>query len=43
LLPKPDVVIDDMPATAKAPFVYSFNASLPWSSLTEDILRRHID
>jgi phosphoglycolate phosphatase-like HAD superfamily hydrolase len=40
---KPDIVIDDMPATAQAPFVYGFNDNLSWSSLTEDILRRHID
>ncbi len=40
---KPDIVIDDMPATAQAPFVYSFNDDVSWSSLTEDILRRHID
>jgi len=40
---KPDIVIDDMPATAQAPFVYNFNGDVSWSSLTEDILRRHID
>ena len=40
---KPDILIDDMPATAQAPFVYSVGEACTWSACSRDILNRHID
>ena len=40
---KPDILIDDMPGTALNPFVFDVNAESSWASLTEKILRKHID
>jgi hypothetical protein len=39
---KPDIVIDDMPSTCVAPFIYNVQTE-PWASVTETILRKHID
>jgi len=40
---KPDIVIDDMPNTAQAPFVYNVNQETSWQSLAERIIDKHID
>jgi competence transcription factor ComK len=40
---KPDIVIDDMPSTAVAPFVYDVQAETSWQSLADKILKKHID
>lgn len=40
---KPDIIIDDMPATALNPFVFDVNAEASWPSLAETIIRKHID
>ncbi len=40
---KPDIVIDDMPSTAHAPFVYSINSETSWRNLAAEIIDRHID
>jgi len=40
---KPDIVIDDMPSTAVAPFVYDVHAERFWESLADKILQKHID
>ena len=40
---KPDIVIDDMPSTAQAPFVYNVHEEASWQSLAERIIDKHID
>jgi phosphoglycolate phosphatase-like HAD superfamily hydrolase len=40
---KPDIVIDDMPSTAQAPFVYNVHDEASWQSLAERIIANHID
>lgn len=40
---KPDIVIDDMPGTAQAPFVYNVHDEASWESLAERIIDKHID
>jgi phosphoglycolate phosphatase-like HAD superfamily hydrolase len=40
---KPDIIIDDMPSTAQAPFVYSVQDERSWESLAERIIEKHID
>ncbi len=40
---KPDIIIDDMPNTTRAPFEYSVQPELPWSAVAEQIIDKHID
>lgn len=40
---KPDIVIDDMPATARAAFEYDVNAERSWPDLADKILAKHVD
>jgi phosphoglycolate phosphatase-like HAD superfamily hydrolase len=40
---KPDIVIDDMPSTAQAPFVYGVNSEKSWQQLAAEIIDRHVD
>ena len=40
---KPDIIIDDMPATALNPFVFDVNSEASWPALAEKIIRKHID
>jgi predicted phosphatase len=40
---KPDIVIDDMPATVLNPFVFDVNTEASWGSLADRIIRQHID
>jgi phosphoglycolate phosphatase-like HAD superfamily hydrolase len=40
---KPDIIIDDMPGTAQAPFVYNVNDEASWPALAEWIIDKHID
>jgi phosphoglycolate phosphatase-like HAD superfamily hydrolase len=40
---KPDIVIDDMPSTANAPFVYSVQGEVSWQQVVGQIIKRHID
>ncbi len=40
---KPDIIIDDMPATAISPFVYNVQAEPSWASLAQTILDKHVD
>ena len=40
---KPDIVIDDMPATVLNPFVFDVNGEASWPALVEKIIRKHID
>ena len=40
---KPDIIIDDMPGTAKAPFIYNVQEEASWMALAERIIDKHID
>jgi phosphoglycolate phosphatase-like HAD superfamily hydrolase len=40
---KPDIIIDDMPATALNPFIFDVNAEASWPALADKIVRKHID
>ena len=40
---KPDIIIDDMPSSAVAPFVYDVRAETSWEALADKILKKHID
>ena|SRR4026207_1647757 len=40
---KPDIVIDDMPATVLNPFVFNVHAEQSWESMVKTILQKHID
>ncbi len=42
-LAKPDIVIDDMPSTARAAFEYDVNAERSWPELADKILAKHVD
>ena len=39
---KPDIVIDDMPGTCVAPFVYD-SRELGWEELVKRIVEKHVD
>jgi hypothetical protein len=40
---KPDIIIDDMPSTALAPFVFDVQNETSWQSMAESIIKKHID
>src|SRR5258708_5711474 len=40
---KPDIVIDDMPNTAVAPFVFNVQTEPSWAALADKILIKHVD
>jgi phosphoglycolate phosphatase-like HAD superfamily hydrolase len=40
---KPDIVIDDMPNTCLASFIYDVNNEGSWKELAERILAKHVD
>jgi hypothetical protein len=40
---KPDIIIDDMPATALNPFVFDVQQEESWPKLAERILAKHVD
>jgi phosphoglycolate phosphatase-like HAD superfamily hydrolase len=40
---KPDIIIDDMPSTAQAPFTYSVQEERSWQALAERIIEKHVD
>jgi len=40
---KPDIIIDDMPSTAQAPFAYNVHEESSWPALVERIIDKHID
>jgi len=40
---KPDIVIDDMPGTAVAPFTFDVRDGLSWSALVDKIIATHVD
>jgi hypothetical protein len=40
---KPDIVIDDMPGTCVAPFMFNVNDQAAWSDVASEIIARHVD
>jgi len=40
---KPDIIIDDMPSTAVAPFIFNVHDESSWQSMAEKIIQKHID
>ena len=40
---KPDIIIDDMPATVLNPYVFDVNGEISWPALADKIIRKHID
>jgi hypothetical protein len=40
---KPDIIVDDMPATVLKPFVFNPNQEESWESMVDGILKKHID
>jgi hypothetical protein len=40
---KPDIIIDDMPQTAVAPFVFNVQEESSWPALADKIILKHID
>jgi hypothetical protein len=40
---KPDIVIDDMPSTCVAPFVFSVQQEESWPALARRIIDKHVD
>ena len=40
---KPDIVVDDMPSTCVAPFVYNVQQEASWLSLANQIIAKHVD
>jgi len=40
---KPDIIIDDMPSTAVAPFIFNVQEEASWQSMVERIIDKHID
>ena len=40
---KPDIVIDDMPSTCVAPFVYNVQQEESWPALAKRIIEKHVD
>ena len=40
---KPDIVIDDMPSTCVAPFVFNVQQEESWPALARRIIDKHVD
>lgn len=40
---KPDIIIDDMPSTAIAPFIFNVQDEVSWQSMAEKIIDKHVD
>lgn len=40
---KPDIIIDDMPATCLAPFHYDVGHEQSWALMVQQILDKHVD
>jgi hypothetical protein len=42
VVPKPDIIIDDMPSTCLNPFVFDVNAEESWQALAKKILDDYV-
>ena len=40
---KPDIIVDDLPCTCIAPFVYDVQKEDSWATLADTIIERHVD
>jgi phosphoglycolate phosphatase-like HAD superfamily hydrolase len=40
---KPDIIIDDMPKTAVAPFVFNVHEESSWVTMADRIIAKHVD
>jgi hypothetical protein len=40
---KPDIVVDDMPSTCVAPFVFNVQEEESWPALARRIIDKHVD
>jgi hypothetical protein len=40
---KPDILIDDMPATCATQFIYNVQSERSWPDLAERIISKHVD
>lgn len=40
---KPDIIIDDMPSTVIAPFIFNVQDEPSWQVLAEKIIDKHVD
>ncbi|MEN9677466.1 MAG: hypothetical protein RIS76_3362, partial [Verrucomicrobiota bacterium] len=40
---KPDIIIDDMPGTTRAPFAYNVHEEDSWEALADRIVKKHVD
>jgi hypothetical protein len=40
---KPDIIIDDMPQTAIAPFIFNVQEETSWPIMAERIISKHVD
>jgi len=40
---KPDIIIDDMPNTAIAPFVFNVQEEASWVAMADRIINKHVD
>lgn len=40
---KPDIIIEDMPSTVVAPFVFTVQDGASWRSVAQEIIERHVD
>ena len=40
---KPDIIIDDMPSTAVAPFIFNVQDEVSWQKMAERIIEKHVD
>ena len=43
IVSKPDIIIDDMPATVLNPFVFDVNSEASWPAMADRIINKHID
>ena len=40
---KPDIIIDDMPQTTVAPFVFNVQEESSWPTMADKIISKHVD
>ena len=40
---KPDIIIDDMPQTTVAPFVFNVQEESSWPTMADRIISKHVD
>jgi phosphoglycolate phosphatase-like HAD superfamily hydrolase len=43
IVSKPDIIIDDMPATVLNPYIFDANNEASWPAMADKIIQKHID